>query len=143
MNIYTNLIIRMDFSNDQGRSKQCDMLSSPLISYKNKIYNLLRNFLFHFRLTVFAFSILLGGFHEGHEYRCRAFHCAFQLGVELNTYKERMPWQLDDFHQAALRVLTRKYQAGFFKLADIIVVKLVAVAVPFADRRITVDFRCF
>ena len=92
------------------------------------------NFLFCLLgLTVLVLGKVLGSGDEAHEEGRRAFHRAFQLGVELAAYKERMGRQFDHFHKAGLRVITGSYEAGLFHLVQEVVIKLVTMAVTFAD----------
>ena len=99
-------------------------------------------FVSSFKLAVLTFCILLGSGYKVYEQGRRAFYGAFQLRVELAAYKERVVWQLYHLYQGAFRVMAGGYQACFHKIFLELTVKLIAVTVPFADKRAAIDLGC-
>src|SRR5687768_9501131 len=57
------------------------------------------------------------------------FYRAFILRVKLNTDKEWVILYLYNFHQVCFRVFTNRYHTPIFKCLDIVIIKLVTVAV--------------
>ena len=80
-----------------------------------------------------AFGPLAGGPHERREQRVRAVGTALELGVRLRADEERVVGQLDELHQPVVGRQARAHQPGLFELGAVLVVHLVAVAVPLVD----------
>ena len=53
--------------------------------------------------------------------------------MKLHRYKPRMLFQLDDFHQIALRVDSRKQHVGVFKPAAVQIIKFIAMPMALTD----------
>ncbi len=66
--------------------------------------------------------------NESRKQRVRLERFALEFGVELNSYKPGMVWDLDDFDQAAVGTGARESQAIRLKLLAILIVEFVPVA---------------
>ena len=65
---------------------------------------------------------------------------ALKFWVKLNRDEERMVGDFNDFAKSPIRRCSDKTQAGFFKLTEVVLIELVAVAVAFVNCGGPVEF---
>src|SRR5262245_28124997 len=68
------------------------------------------------------------------EQRVRLRRFRLELRVTLNADEPGMVWQFDDLDEQTVRARSRESHPGGFKTRAVIVVHLVAVAVPLGDQ---------
>src|SRR5262249_61587309 len=86
-----------------------------------------------------AILVLERGFDEGCEQRVRLPRPRAELGVELAGDEEGVVRQLDDLHELLLGPDARNAKPSLLERVEVVVVHLVAVAMPLADRALPVD----
>ena len=67
------------------------------------------------------------------EQRVRLVRLALELRMKLARDEKRMPGQLDDFHQLAIRGKAAEHKTGLLEFFTVGVVEFIPMAVPFVD----------